>query len=221
MMSTSVAPAPQQSRPFGDGILLRPVSWDYYERTIDELDGSRIRVNYHRGVMEMMNVSNEHEAVKHTIARLIDLYGLESNIPVTGLGSVTCRREDVEAGVEPDECYYVQTNPPPPDPHPLDLAVHAPPDLAIEVEITRSALPRVPIFGSLGVPEVWRFDGQGVRVLRRQPDATYQPAESSLVFPDLPIDVFNQFLMQALRRTPHAQHGAAVAFRDWLRDRHA
>ena len=46
------------------------------------------------------------------------------------------------------------------DPDDIDLEVDPPPDLAIEIEITRSALDRIGIYGALRVPELWRFNGR-------------------------------------------------------------
>src|SRR5207253_2727623 len=41
----------------------------------------------------------------------------------------------------------------------LDFENDPPPDLAIEIDMTSDSLPRLPIYAALGVPEVWRFDG--------------------------------------------------------------
>ena len=61
----------------------------------------------------------------------------------------------------------------------LDFAHDPPPDLAIEVDNTNSSLNRMAIYGALGVPEVWRFDGEGLQVWLRQPDGTYQLSTTS------------------------------------------
>ena len=42
----------------------------------------------------------------------------------------------------------------------IDLDVAPPPDLAVEVEISRKALNSLNIYAALGVPEIWRFDGE-------------------------------------------------------------
>jgi Uma2 family endonuclease len=148
------------------------------------------------------------------------MYAVERDIPITGLGSTTCQHEKLKHGIEPDECYYITTPLPPMGIGPLDLTIHAPPDLAVEVDVTSSSIPRQPIYGALGVPEVWRFDGTRVVPLHRQVDGTYRPAERSLAFPDLPMTEFNRFLAMALTTGPnsqHAQHAAVVALRDWAR----
>jgi len=72
----------------------------------------------------------------------------------------------------------------------LDLEVDPPPDLAIEVDITSSALNRMGIYAELRVPEVWRYDGQTVTMFQLQADRQYGPCAESLSFPGLrPADV--------------------------------
>jgi Uma2 family endonuclease len=161
-----------------------------------------------------MTLTHLHQFIKTTIGRLIETYSVERGVRATGLGSLTCRREDLDRGLEPDECYYVGTPPPPAEAQEIDLTAYPPPDLAVEVDITRTSVPRQPIYAALGVPEVWRFDGRAVTFLHRQPDGQYAPAARSLAFPGLTPDQLNRFVQMAL---PDRQFEAVMAFRDWLR----
>jgi Uma2 family endonuclease len=214
--STTLLLPPAAEAP--DHIVLFDVSWDYYERTIEEAGRGNLRITYDRGTLEMMTTSFWHEEVKTSLGRLLETYSLETGTRVQGFGSPTCRRKDLKRGLEPDECYYVNSPPPPRGTKTLDLRLHAPPDLAVEVEVSRSSIPRVPIYAALGVPEVWRFTGGQIVVLHRQPNGEYAAASGSLAFPDLSMERFNHFLTMALTAD---QHDAAVAFRDWLRARRA
>ena len=85
--------------------------------------------------------------------------------------------------MEADNCFYLASFP---DPRQgaIDLDVDPPPDLAVEVEISRSALDRMGIYAALGVPEVWRFDGEALRVEQLQADGTYAAATEQ---PELPL----------------------------------
>ena len=195
-------------------LLLRNVSWGYYEHTLRELEAEHqhLRITYDRGRMEIMSPSPRHERAKRLIGMLIESYALERGLWFLGLGSVTCRREDLDRGLEPDECYYVQHRPR--DPDELDLAVDPPPDLAVEVDITSASIARQPIYAALGVPEIWRFDGLTITVLLRQADGRYVPAETSLALPQLPMAQLKHFFSMGLTGD---QHTAVMAFRNWLR----
>jgi Uma2 family endonuclease len=122
----------------------------------------------------------------------------------------------LERDADPDECYYVNTPPPPPaqGSAPLDLSTYPPPDLAIEIEVSQSSVPKQPICAALGVAELWRYDGERIRPLLLNAGGKYAPAEKSLAFPNLPIVHMNHFLQLALTTTHHA---AAKAIRDYAR----
>ena len=62
--------------------------------------------------------------------------------------------------------------------------VDPPPDLVLEVDITHPSLHKLSIFAVVGVPEVWRYDGERVRMLAWAGDS-YVEREQSLVFPAL------------------------------------
>jgi len=194
--------------------VLENVSWDFYERTVQEMEdsGRHVRITYEDGRMELMSPSDLHEEIKSLIGRLIELYAMERDVSITPLGSVTIKRRDLHKGLEPDECYYVSTPRPPRGE--FDLKRFPPPDLAVEVEISRGLMPKQPIYAALGVPEVWRFDGKRVNVLRRTAQGNYEAVEASAVFPKLPMKEFNRFIELAL---DDENHPTAKAFRDWLR----
>jgi len=77
-------------------------------------------------------------------------------ISLNGRGSQTFRKEAKERGLEPDECYWVANEPSVRGRADLDLEVDPPPDIAVEVESSTSALNRLGIYAALGVSEIWR-----------------------------------------------------------------
>src|SRR5687768_5284258 len=105
-------------------LLVNGVSWKEYVLLNDALETPGLRMTYHMGALELMTLSPEHERIKSVIARLVELYALERDVPLFAYGSTTFRREAREAGAEPDECYVVGG--------PLREF----PDIAIEVVIT-------------------------------------------------------------------------------------
>ena len=78
----------------------------------------------------------------------------------------------------------------------IDLTTDSPPDLAIEIDITSLSLPRLPIYSALGIPEVWRFDGESVQILALN-QTTYGEVSRSIALPPITPEVLQNFLEQA------------------------
>lgn len=207
---------PVQVRKGEARVVLEPVSWSLYRRIVSELGDNRgTRLAYDNGRLEIMSPSDLHEDVKKIAARLIEAYGDATGIDVQGYGSWTMDQEEAQKGIEPAECYYVQNFPAIADRKKLDLAIDPPPDLAIEVDITRSSLPKQPIYAALGIPEVWRYDGKRFRILLRTDSGGYAESKTSRCFPALPMDEFNRFVQIGLMSH---QPAAVRALRQWLKE---
>jgi Uma2 family endonuclease len=210
----TLAASPQS---FDRRIVLDGVSWDLYEHLLAEIGERPIHLTFDEGRLEIMTLSDLHERVKKIIARLIEAYGDAIGVDIEGLGSTTFRREELQKGLEPDECYYVAHAAMWPGKEEFDLAVDPPPDLAIEIDISPPDVARQPIYAALGVPEVWRYDGSKIAFLRRNDAGTgYVPSEKSLSFPDLPMEEFSRFIQIGLTS---GQPAAVRALRQWLRSR--
>lgn len=174
--------------------LLPNVSWELYDRLLAEVGARHIRLTYERGVLELMAPSYRHERFARLIANLLEVFAEETQRPLIGAGSTTFRRIDLERSLESDECFYIQNAPAILGKADLDLSVDPPPDLAIEVDITRSSLDRMGVYAALGVPEVWRFNGETIEVHWLQTDGTYRPQAGSPSFPEFPISDLADFV---------------------------
>lgn len=184
-----------------------PVSWETYERLLDERGESRVpRFTYDRGVLEIVSPSPEHERIAYVLALLVEVLAEEFDIELDGLGSTTFRREDLERGFEPDQCFYVQNAERIRGKNELDLSVDPPPDLIVEVDITNPSLDRFPIYASFGVPEVWRYDAQRVVILQLV-GGEYVERLQSLALPPLTSDALTRFTAE----------GTTLGRRDWMR----
>lgn len=210
-MTTAISPAiPTPAGP----ILLRDISWDYYEQTLRETEGQHLYITYFQGTMELLPPSNLHERYKSIIGRLIETLALELLIRIIPCGSTTWRRSEATAGIEPDESYYIQNEPLVRDNFHIEMATDPPPDLAVEMDYTHHAIDRMRVYAALGVPEIWRFDGKRLEVLTLSGSASYQPAMRSLAFPFLPMAEFEQFLLTAAEHPPD---DIAFLFQDCVR----
>lgn len=192
--------------------LLHGVNWRSYQMLGAALLNRHIRITYDQGALEMMTVSREHERNKRFVGRLIEEFTVALDIPIQSAGSTTWQREDLDRGLEPDECYYILNEPLVRFKEELDLTVDPPPDLALEVEVSRSMLDRIGIYAALGVPEIWRYDGRKLIVGVLQ-GGVYVEQERSLNLPLLERATVLRFveLRQTLNET-----ACIRAFRDWL-----
>lgn len=196
-------------------IVLKDISWMDYVSLVKIFDEKHIYLNFDRGELEIMTKSGCHEFGKKLLARLVELLALELDIPIASAGEVTLNREDLERGLEPDECYYIQNEPRIRNIVDLDLKRDPPPDLAIEIEISRRLLDRRAIFAALGVPEIWCYDGKSLRFYHRNGLGQYEQRESSLSFPFLKAENLERFL---ILRPGKSEHEVVRAFQVWLRE---
>lgn len=144
-----------------DRVVLKNISWHTYQFLLDDFEQEpAARLTYDEGTLEIRMPLDPHESYKKILGRLIEAATEELGLEVRSLGSRTCGREDLKAGLEPDQCYYIQNEPLVRGVSQIDLAKLPPPDLAVEVDITSSSLNRFKLYQKLKVPEIWRFDGQ-------------------------------------------------------------
>ena len=195
-------------------LLLDGISWEFYERLLEELNDRPIQVTFDSGSLEIMRPVMAHEKWKTRIGRMIEVIAMELDIETEPLGQTTFKREDLEKGFEPDECYYIQHAEAVRGKDRLDLTIDPPPDLAVEVDITSWSIPRQPIYAALGMPELWRFENRRLIVLHLGASAQYARATTSLAFPFLPLAEFEKFL---LRLENESQTKVLREFRDWVK----
>jgi Uma2 family endonuclease len=166
-MSTVRAPSEQR-------FVLSAISWHTYSRLLRAFaDRPAVRLTYDRGVLELMTLSPEHEHLVSLIRRLVEAFTEELNLPLKSGRSTTLRRRRRRRGLEPDECYWLQNESLVRNRDDLDLRRDPPPDLALEIDITHSSIDRMPLYAALGVPELWRFDGQALHFFALDPQGRY------------------------------------------------
>ena len=94
--------------PEGTTLVAQDVSWDDYERILEELaDRPAVRVTYDQGRLEIMSPRPEHEKYKRLIEKIIDALADDLDLNVEALGSATWRKKEDAKGVEADTCYYI------------------------------------------------------------------------------------------------------------------
>ena len=95
--------------PPGNKVRLQNVSWEMYESILEELgEGYAVRLAYYKGTLEIRMPLPKHEKAKSLIGYLVNVLLEELNIDCEVLGSTTFKRQDMQTGVEPDDCFYIQ-----------------------------------------------------------------------------------------------------------------
>jgi Uma2 family endonuclease len=208
-MMTQVSVKPEQIT------CLQGVRWETYRALLLDLaESPNKKLTFDQGVLEIMTPLPEHEINKGFLGRLVwattEVLGLE----VASLCSTTLSRADLQKGIEPDECFYIQNEALVRGKTSFDFAVDPVPDLAIEVDITSSSLNRLGIYQALGVAEVWRFDGEDLLIYCLC-DGDYRVRDASQVLPILSKGIILDFLK---RRGEMGENALLREFRQWLQD---
>lgn len=207
-IASRAEPMPQQR------FVVRQSSWQTYQTVLKAFADSPVRVTFDRGALELMSPSGPHERLKKLLDRLISAAAEELEIPLRSQGSTTFSREELNRGLEPDECYYIEHEPDVRDRDDIG-SDDPPPDLAVEVEVSRTALDRMGIYADLGVPEVWRLSGTDLVMLRLDESGNYQEVDRSEIFPEIPRSIFTELLD---RRFETTELKLVRDFRRWIQD---
>lgn len=198
----------------GQLVFLQNIRWGEFEQILNELGDDRAaRLTYYKGTLEIMVPLAGHERRKEIIGDLVKVLLEELDIEFDPLGSTTFKREGMAAGVEPDECFYIQNEAVSRGLERIDLNIDPPPDLAIEIDVSTDSQTKKKSYQALDVPELWIYDGQTlqINVLR---EGKYVESNQSQIFLGLPIvDVIPRYL--ALSKA-EGRNAAIKAFRAWL-----
>jgi Uma2 family endonuclease len=198
----------------GQRVILRNISWDDFEQILAELGDRRAaRLAYYKGILEIMVPLAGHEDGKEIIGDLVKVILEELEIEFRSLGSTTFKQRNMNAGVEPDACFYIQNEVEIRGKERIDLNFDPPPDLAIEIDLTRDSDIKKNSYAALGVPELWIYDGRSLKIYSLQ-ERQYVATEHGQIFPDLPIvEIVPQYVT---RSRVEGRNVAIKAFRRWV-----
>jgi Uma2 family endonuclease len=177
-----------------DRVLFHNVTWDFYLRTLEEVSAGT-RVTFDRGRMELVSPSRRHDSEKRFIGMVVESFCQHHDIEFESAAGATLKLEEIERGVEPDECFYLNSQVPP-SADVIDLTIHPAPDLAIEVDRTSPAIDKLPIYAQIGVSEIWIWDMTSLRVMVLGPDRTYAQQASSRALPGLDVSFLPEFIVR-------------------------
>jgi len=196
-MATSGFPVQGASNHEERRVLLHNIPWSTYELIRDAIESPAVHMTYLEGALEIMTTSRAHELNKKQIARFLELFCLERDIPLYGYGQMTFKKQELNRGFEPDECYCRGT----------DRLI---PDIALEVVISRPLLDKLEVYRAFEVREVWVFEAGAFKIFALR-DGRYELLPTSALFPEVDLAAIARFAVRP------DQHAALREFRDELR----
>jgi Uma2 family endonuclease len=142
--------------------------WDGYQAIAKILEASadHVLIAFDGERVELrMSAKYIHEEDLKRLRFLVEVLADARHVPRHGLGMARWDRPEAGRGLESDATYYLDAAKikvalaRPEDPLLLPL-----PDLAIEVDHSTPQIDRESIYRTLGVGEVWRFDGADLEI---------------------------------------------------------
>lgn len=201
--------------PTGARLTFYEISWEEYEQLLANLnDSSNFRVSYIDGRLEIMSPSAKHEKYKILIHDLVLILSDELDQEILSYGSTTLKLESLRKGAEGDDCFYIQCASKIGEKDSIDLRVDPPPDLVVEIDLTHESASKFPIYAAIGVPEIWRYDGNQWQIWHLSNQA-YSLASNSLSFPFLTDEQLAEFIRISI---DSGRKQARQAFREWVRE---
>ena len=181
----------------GSHLLMSDVAWTTYSDFLKMFSESpAVRLTFDRGMLEIMSPSLHHDDESRFFVSLIQILAEEWGRPFKPGGSTTMRRKPKQAGLEADECFWLDSAPQMAGRRQLNLRRDPPPDLAIEVELRRSSINRMALFARLGVPEVWRLRKTGL-TFHTLAGKKYDETATSVAFPGVTPALIEKFVNKA------------------------
>jgi Uma2 family endonuclease len=177
---------------------LSGISWQCFKNLDARLESIKsIRFTYITGVLEILTMSSKHERLKRTLGYLLEAYMREKGVRFYGCGGFTLMKEGESSG-EPDESYCIGS----------DKEV---PDIVLEIIITSGSINKLDVYKSKGVPEVWFFQSDQLRIFHLK-ENNYQETARSEFLPELDL----QMLLRYTRYQD--QYDAVQAFVNAIRE---
>lgn len=206
--------------PENASVTFQDVSWDEYEDLLEQVgEAPGLRISYDNGSLHVMTISAEHEKYALFINSLIAGIRLRLRMNILAFGSATMRKRRRTKGHEPDACFYVQTASLIGNKIQLDFETDPPPDIVVEVDVHHDSRPRFPVYAALGVPEIWRYDGQAMTIYHLSGEGDgqhYVAGDTSAALPMLTATLLTE-MTERMRRD--GELNALLAFDEWLQYR--
>ncbi len=165
--------------------------------------------------IELMSPGINHERFKARARFIIEFLADLFDLPSVSCGSTTWKNREAERALEADEAFYLT-------PEKVGRAAdlkkdEAPPypDLAVEIDLSRSLVDRPSIYTALRVSEVWRLDRDSFVIESLDEQGRYHRVASSRFLRITAQDLDHWILAQPLA----SDRDFRVEFAAWTRER--
>lgn len=161
-------------------ITLTGISWEQFKLIQSALvDASGTRLFYHRGVLEILSTSLDHELIKGLIGAILEFFFLEKDIEFFISGN--CSQEQPQlVSLQADESYCFGE-------------LKSIPDLSIEI-IFSSGMGKLDKYLIPGTKEVWLWE-DGILDIYSLQEGKYKKLSRSYFLPDLDIQLLQKCLL--------------------------
>jgi Uma2 family endonuclease len=187
-------------------IVLPNITWQKFEQLVGELGSDRTsRMTYLRGRLELMTPIAVHERCSRLFESMIQVLVDELDLSVEAIAPILMKYEELDCATETDAGYYFQDWQPEAESRTIHLPYDPPPNLVVEVALTKSSIDKLPIYAALGIPEVWRYltkPGEeevlkGELHIYQLDNDRYEETRESGIFAELTGDRILEFVQQS------------------------
>jgi len=177
-------------------------TWEEYITAAENVELEKTKSYYHDGEfkIEMTPVGPDHAYDNGIIVILINLFGIEKNLPTKLLLNCSYRKTGIRE-CQPDISYYIGQNIPlaPQGSSVVDLDTNSPPDLVIEIantSVTDDLGKKRLLYEEIRVKEYWVVDVSKLQIIAFQilNELGSQRINQSQILPDLDISLIENAL---------------------------
>ena len=180
-----------------DRNVLREIAWETYVKLCDQNQSRATQMAYFEGELEIMTVGWPHETAKGRINTLFIFMAESLGVDFEDSGQHTFRHNRKRIGFEADLSYYVTNLDLIRSRTKVNLDRDPPPDLVVEIDISRNSERKLLMYAALGIREVWRCEGAAIRIYKLSGGRVYKNAAKSSILPGVTARRLTDLLVDA------------------------
>lgn len=163
-------------------VLLSGIRWETYQHLLQDYhERGAVHFAFDRGDLEITTITFAHARIQQLFSLLVTIITEVREIDIDCVGAMTLQRPDLACGLEPDVSFYSQHATQVRGKATIDLLVDPPPDLVIIIDLAEPALDKFPMLAALGIPELWHYAEQQVRIWELAGNEYTEAAESKML----------------------------------------